>query len=487
MKRIIVFKFFILSTILLLAQNPPDILWIRTSGGIDDDQAYSVQITSDGGYVFAGHTKSFSVGDGNDFWLVKTDENGIEEWNHAYGGIDSESAKSVQQTSDGGYVMAGITWSFGAGEGDFWVVKTDSLGNEEWNRTFGGPLGDHAESIKQTNDGGYIITGGCESYGAAIINLLLIKLDENGDLEWEQTFGNNGVNVGYSVLQDDDNGFVVGGFKSMPDHDFWLIKTDQNGILEWEQTYDLGVDQVKEIRKTLNNGYILLGTTHPYSGGEWDFWLVKTDSLGNEEWNHTYGGDEYEFATSVIQDYDNGYLLTGATCSLHPDMFDLWLIKTDEVGNMEWEIIYGEEDNYEVVNSVQRTLDGNYILAGWTGTDVLGSFDALILKVGYNTAIEDHIIFESQEISLNNYPNPFNPITTISFSIPNDSNVELSIYNIKGQKIKTLAHEYYSKGKHSIVWDGEDASGKKVASGVYLYKLSVNSRIKTVKKCLLLE
>ncbi|MCD4665390.1 MAG: hypothetical protein K8R68_08965, partial [Bacteroidales bacterium] len=249
------------------SKNPPLIIWKKAFGGIENDEAFSVQQTSDGGYIFAGYTNSYSAGE-NDFWLVKTNENGIEEWNHAYGGINGDIAKSVQQTSDDGYVMAGITWSFGAGVGDFWIVKTDSLGNEEWNRTFGGTLGDHAESIQQTNDGGYIITGGCESFGVAIINLLLIKLDQNGDLEWEKTFGNNGVNVGYSVLQADDNGFVVGGFKSTPDHDFWLLKTDGNGILEWEHTYDLGVDQVKEIRKTSDNGYILIGTTHAFSGGE---------------------------------------------------------------------------------------------------------------------------------------------------------------------------------------------------------------------------
>ena len=487
MKRVIIITFFLLSTTVILAQNPPDILWTRTFGGIENESAYSIQLTSDGGYVFAGYTNSFSAGE-NDFWLVKIDESGIEEWNHSFGGINGEVAKSVQQTSDGGYVMAGITWSFGAGEGDFWVVKTDSLGNEEWNRTFGGPLGDQAESVQQTNDGGYIVTGAYEVIGNPPIKLLLIKLDQNGDLEWEQTFGNSGFNVGYSVLQSEDNGFIVGGFKSMPDHDFWLLKTDGNGNLEWEQTYDLGVDQVKEIRKTSDNGYILIGTTHPLSGGNWDFWLVKTDSLGNEEWNQSYGGIEYEFATSVIQDYENGYLLTGATEALHPDMFDLWLIKTDELGNVEWEIIYGEEDNYESANSIQRTLDGNYILAGMNGTNEPGSYDVLILKVGYNTAIEYHNIpFESQEILLTNYPNPFNPTTKISFSIPDDSNVELSIYNIKGQNIKTLAHEHYSKGEYSVDWDGEDASGEKVGSGVYFYKLRVNSKIKAVKKCLLLE
>jgi hypothetical protein len=487
MKRLIIIIFFLLSALVTLAQTPPDTLWTRTFGGIDNDKAYSVQLTSDGGYIFAGYTNSFSVGGGKDFWLVKTDENGIEEWNHAYGGINGELAMSVQQTSDEGYVMTGYTWTFGAGESDFWVVKTDSLGNEEWNRTFGGALGDHAESVQQTNDGGYIITGGCESFGAAIINLLLIKLDQNGVLEWEQTFGNNGVNVGYSVLQADDNGFVVGGFKSMPDHDFWLLKTDSDGNLEWEHTYDLGVDQVKEIRKTSDNGYILIGTTHPYSGGEYDFWLVKTDSLGNEEWNHAYGGIEYEFAVSVIQDCDNGYLLTGATEALHPDMYDLWLIKTDELGDIEWEIIFGDDDRYIGARSMQATSDGNYIIAGNVGTNEPGSLDALILKVGYNTPIDDHITFESQKSSLYNFPNPFNPETTISFSIHEVSNVELSIYNIKGQKIKTLAHEHYSKGEYSVDWDGEDASGEKVGSGVYFYKLRVNSKIKAVKKCLLLE
>nr|MBC8415199.1 hypothetical protein [Candidatus Cloacimonadota bacterium] len=181
----------------------------------------------------------------------------------------------------------------------------------------------------------------------------------------------------------------VGGFKSTPDHDFWLIKTDRNGNLEWEQTYDLGIDQVKEIRKTSDNGYILAGTTHSFSGENLDFWLVKTDSLGNEEWNQTYGGNEYEFANSVIQDYDNGYLVTGGTFSFGSGLEDIWLIKTDEFGNMQWDIFFGEEDNYETAISMQLTSDGNYILAGNVNTNEVGSKDLLLIKIGQNLYIED--------------------------------------------------------------------------------------------------
>ncbi|MCK4695000.1 MAG: hypothetical protein KAT74_04525, partial [Candidatus Cloacimonetes bacterium] len=167
----------------LTAQTSPDTLWTKTFGGDNDDAAYSVNQTTDGGYIIAGYTYSHGAG-ASDFWLVKTDESGNEEWNQTYGGNYNEVAQSVQQTTDGGYIITGSTSSYGAGETDFWVIKTDENGNEEWNQTYGGNDYDIAYSVQQTSDGGYIIAGSTSSYGAGYSDFWLVKTDENGIEEW---------------------------------------------------------------------------------------------------------------------------------------------------------------------------------------------------------------------------------------------------------------------------------------------------------------
>ena len=154
---------------------PPEEEWNKTFGGTDDDWAWSVQQTSDGGYIIAGTTESYGAGYG-DFWLVKTDSEGNEEWNKTFGGTYSDGARSVQQTSDGGYILAGDTFSYGAGYSDFWLVKTDSEGNKEWSKTFGGNAWDGARSVQQTSDGGYIIAGYTGSYGAGGDDFWLVKV-----------------------------------------------------------------------------------------------------------------------------------------------------------------------------------------------------------------------------------------------------------------------------------------------------------------------
>lgn len=157
------------------ADNAPPKEWDRTFDGSGDDWASSVRQTSDGGYVLAGSTNSFGAG-GDDFWLVKTDAQGNKEWSRTFGGSSSDLAYSVQQTSDSGYILAGYTWSFGAGSKDFWLVKTDVAGNKEWDRTFGGLVSDRAYSVQQTADGGYILAGGTGSFGAGCCDFWLVKV-----------------------------------------------------------------------------------------------------------------------------------------------------------------------------------------------------------------------------------------------------------------------------------------------------------------------
>ena len=204
----------------------PEMEWSKTFGGPRVDGGVSVQQTSDGGYIVVGETNSFGAG-GSDVYLVKTDSNGNMQWNKTFGGSKDDWGFSVQQTRDGGYIIAGKTDSFGAGGSDVYLVKTDSNGNMQWNKTFGGNYYDFGCSVQQTSDGGYIIVGTTFSFGAGSYDVYLIKTDSSGNMQWSKTFGGPEDDWGYSVQQTGDGGYIVVGETNSfgaGNIDIWLIK-----------------------------------------------------------------------------------------------------------------------------------------------------------------------------------------------------------------------------------------------------------------------
>ncbi|MDP7000223.1 MAG: hypothetical protein QF569_29625, partial [Candidatus Poribacteria bacterium] len=182
-----------------------DNAFLQTYGGSENDYGYSVQQTSDDGYIITGETYSYGNGEA-DVWLIRTDANGDTLWTQTYGGSESDIGNSVQQTSDGGYIIAGETYSYGNGAADVWLIKTDADGDTLWTQTFGGTEFDIAHSVQQTSDDGYIITGETYSYGNGEADVWLIKTDANGDTLWTQTFGGSESDIGNSVQQTSDGG-----------------------------------------------------------------------------------------------------------------------------------------------------------------------------------------------------------------------------------------------------------------------------------------
>jgi len=349
-------------------------LW-RTYGGEFNDEAAGIVVSPDGGYVIAGATSSFGAG-GVDFWLIKVDADGNIEWNKTFGGTENDVATGLACTADDGYVIVGETSSIGEGEGDFWLVKVDSSGNLQWNRTFGNQTVDIPTCVIQTSDGGYALAGyGLENDSSK--DGLLIKTDSAGNVQWTRAYGGAGGESVYSVVQTSDGGYALAGvttsYSDEAKADFWLVKTDPNGIMEWNKKYtNQNTDCAKSLVQTIDGGYTLADFVRPAIIAPSDVWVIHVDSASNPVWNVTWKSVDYAMVNGMIQTGDDGYLVSGATHYLR-GFVDLnsfmFLLKIDANGNLQWIKTFdglGYNDSLFVV----ETENNSYALAGTTKSPV---------------------------------------------------------------------------------------------------------------------
>ena len=256
----------------------------KAIGGPSIEVGNSLIQTSDGGYAIAGYTFSFGAGEA-DVYVVKLDANGNLQWTKTIGGPGNEIGFSLIQTSDGGYVLAGTTESFGVGGSDVYIVKLDANGNLQWTKTIGGPKGEGGRSIIQTSDGGYAITGATKSFGAGVEDVYVVKLDANGNLQWTKTIGGENNDWGNSLIQTSDGGYVIAGYTTSfgaGEADVYVVKLDANGNLLWTKT--IGGPESEEgnsLIQTSDGGYAIAGVTSSFGAGEADVYVVKLDKNGD--------------------------------------------------------------------------------------------------------------------------------------------------------------------------------------------------------------
>jgi len=320
------------------------------------------------------------------------------QWQKTFGGSDYDMGYSVQQTTDGGYIIAGWTDSFGEGDRDVYLVKTHPNGEVQWERTFGGDKNDYGYSVLQTSDGGYVIVGRTHSfavegwYGRNYPDVYLIKTDSSGTLVWQKSFGGKNPEEACSVKQTKDGGYIMAGeilhtgpFDRRPHRDVYLIKTDPNGNQQWEQELGgLFGDFGRSVDQTTDGGYIITGYTSSFNPTiYYDVYLVRTDSQGNLLWQKTFGGDNSDVGWSVQQTTDGGYIIAGGTDSFGAGKFDVYLIKGDLYGNIQWEKTFGGSQ-YDRAFSVRQETNGGYIIAGWTDSVDVGRPDVYVVSTDSN-------------------------------------------------------------------------------------------------------
>ena len=361
--------------------TPTVTTWAKTYGATGNEEAYSIQQTSDGGYTVAGYT--FSFGTGGDIWVLKLNADGSLAWQKTYGGSSDEQAYSIQQTSDGGYIVAGYTTSFGTSDTDIWILKLDSYGNVDWQKTYGGTGVDHANSIQQTSDGGYIVAGYTASFGAGGQDIWVLKLNSDGSVAWQKTYGGSNYDYANSIQQTSDGGYIVAGSTGSfgaGGYNTWVLKLNSNGSVAWQKTYGGSTtDGANSIQQTSDGGYIVAGQTGSFGAESYDFWLLRLNSNGSVAWQKTYGGSNYDVANSIQQTSDGGYIVAGYTYSFGAEGQDIWVLKLNSDGSVAWQKTYGGS-NYDVANSIQQTSDGGYIVAGQTALGAGGS-DIWVLKL----------------------------------------------------------------------------------------------------------
>ncbi len=353
----------------------------KTYGGSNDEEGYMVRQTTDGGYIILSTTYSFGHRSG-DIYLIKTDSWGNTQWKKTYGGSGTEYGNSIQQTTDGGYIVAGFTDSYGNGNGEVYLIKTAANGDTLWTKTYGNPKG-VGKSVQQTSDGGYIIAGGNASWP---LDIYVVKTTATGDTLWTKTYGGTDSEFCNSVQQTTDGGYIIGGSSNSfgsGNFQMYLVRTDANGDTLWSKSYVNAFSNDYAYARQTSDGGFIIACPISIAPGNQDFHLVKTNASGDTVWTKTYGSTGNEYLSSIRQTADGGYLLAGSTVAVGDNTGNIYLVRTTSTGDTLWTKNYGGTgDDWTYYG--EQTADGGYIVSGATFDSNTDSTDIYLIKTDGN-------------------------------------------------------------------------------------------------------
>jgi len=355
MKRTISFLIFISIFISFFSFMFLNAQWIKTFGGSGDDRALKLQQTSDGGYIVAGQTRSLE-GSELDLRILKLDPNGTIEWENTYTRYVSNNILSIQQKNDGGFIVAGREIpEYTYGYKTFWILNLDQTGNIDFQGIFRWYFESFIRSIQQTSDEGYILAGYAQSFGAGEEDIWVLKLSSSGDVEWQLTYGGSSLDRASFIQQTGDEGYVVAGYTrsfGAGEGDIWVLKLSSSGDVEWQKTYGgINEDNIFSICQTPEGGYVVGSNTRSFGAGEEDIWVLKLSSSGDVEWQKTYGAYFDEEASFIQPSTDGSYVIAGSTSSFGNGEEDFCILKLAQDGNIEAPCGFINESNGVVLNT----------------------------------------------------------------------------------------------------------------------------------------
>jgi uncharacterized delta-60 repeat protein len=429
------------------------LLWRLNCGNSGYDRFFSLDVLSNGDFVAIGITMT---GPWNyEAWLIRFNADGVQIWATHFGGSMNDQGYAVTTTSDGGFAVAGLDATLGAGRYLAYLVKLTADGAMEWERGWGvESVNVEARSVHECPDGGFIITGGSVSYGEwnSPFDMFVVRTSASGERSWVRRYGGRGNDFASDAVCLDNGDFLITGFtasRGAGQRDICLMRINANGRRIWSRTYGGRADDAAfAVKAVSDGGFVLSGLTSSRGHGSTDLFLMKTGARGARQWIRTYGGAGVEFPWSnqcFDLTSDHGYILTGTTVSSQNGNENMWVVKTGPDRSLD-----------SLFNS--ETENGDWIESEFEDFDETSS---AVENPGTGTA-QDFLLVSS-------YPNPFNPATTIEFTIPRDGFVTFRVYNIHGQIVSTLVEGQMTRGNHAVAFNGAA-----LPSGVYYGEVVVN-------------
>lgn len=443
----------------------------RTYGGAQEDKAFTVLQLSDDGYIVGGQTRSFGAGN-TDLWLVRTDANGDTLWTRSYGGPQNDSGTAVAVAPDG-LLLLGQTTSFGAGSSDIWLIKTDAAGDTQWTRCYGGPGPEKYGSLIRLQNGEVVFCGSTASSGAGGMDVWVVKTDASGNQLWAKTYGGAADDIGLGITPTSDSGFVVCGYTTSygaGSGDCWVLKLSAAGDTQWTRTYGGPQPDGAGCAIETPGGYVVGANTMSFGAGGWDLYAVGITAAGDTLWTKTHGGQYDDWGFGGSQTADGNVVLSGYVQE-SPGDCDVALAKFGTGGSLVWERAYGGS-GVDEGRGCALTSDGGFCIAGSTNSYGAGDHDFYLIKTdslgNVGVAEPQPVRQPRSHVALACQPNPALGNTAVSYSMRSGSVAELTVRDLCGRRVRSLEAEG-SAGR--VVWNGLDDHGQPVPAAVYVCRL----------------